>query len=163
MDTNLTVLITLGTALIAALATIYGVKKTSKTDRDKLVKEWASVINEYGQNVTNELDKIKATEYELREKLINTRDEYASAKIEHRKALAEKDNIIREKEQVIREKELVIREGVIQLHETQALLTDTRMVLVHTRHELIAARALIQVQSSYIDEKREEAGHDGNI
>lgn len=152
MNPDWTVVTTLITAVLVLAGTVYGVRKSSKSDRDKLVQEWASVINEYGQNVTTELERIKETESKLREKLIEVKDEYAEAKIQHRQAMAEKDAIIRDRDKQI----LELRR---ELDKTQQVLADSQVMLIHTRHELIAARSLIKIQTEFIEEQRNGGQH----
>lgn len=136
-------------ALLAVVGAIYGVRKTSKVDREKLTQQWATIFTDERKEIALELRDIQATAELLREQLRQVKDEYAQAKIEHRESIAEKN-------ETIRERDATIREQLISVHRTEEVLADTRQELLKCRHELISARALIITYGDYIEEYRRD-------
>lgn len=141
-------------SLLAVIGAIYGIRKTTKVDREKLTQQWATIFGEERQKIALELKEVKATADQLADQLRTTKEEYSASKIEHRQALAEKEDLLRQKDSVI-------RENLIQLHETQAILADTRLELLRARHELVNCRAIIQTQEAYLIQDQEERRQHG--
>lgn len=134
-------------ALLAVAGSIYGIRKTSKTEQAKLTQQWATIFGVERQNIALELKEVKQTAEQYAENLRKMKEEFTEAKIAHREALAEKNDIIRERD-------ATIRENLIQFHQTQSTLADTESVLRDTRNELISARALIETQTEFIRNRR---------
>lgn len=135
-------------ALLAVAGAIYGVRKTSRIDREKLTQQWATIFGEERQKIALELKDVEARADILADQLRATKEEYSEARIQHREAIAEKND-------VIREKDAIIRDNLIQLHETQELLATTRLELIRSRHEIVHARATNETLLSYIRQERE--------
>ena len=140
---------TIVAALLGVIGAIYGVRKTSKIDREKLTQQWATMFGADRQTIALELKEVKATVGIVEEQLRATKEEYAAARIEHREAIAEKND-------TIRERDATIRENLIQLHEANEALNKAREQNAEMKLQLIASRALIQTQSAYIQEYRVE-------
>ena len=143
-------------ALLGVVGAIYGVRKTSKIDREKLTQQWATMFGADRQTIALELKEVKATAGVIEDQLRTTKEEYAAARIEHREVIAEKNA-------TIRERDATIRDNLIQLHETQQELLHSRAQNQELQLELIAARALIETQSAYIQEYRMERVRQGQI
>lgn len=141
-------------SLLAVVGAIYGIRKTTKVDREKLTQQWATIFGEERQKIALELKEVKATADQLADQLRKTKEEYSESRIAHREAIGEKDDLLRQKDGVI-------RENLIQLHETQAILADTRLELLRARHELVNCRAIIETQEAYLVQDQEERRQHG--
>ena len=134
-------------ALFAVAGSIYGIRKTSKTEQAKLTQQWATIFGVERQNIALELKEVKLTAEQYAENLRKMKEEFTEAKIAHREALAEKN-------ETIRERDATIRDNLIQLHQVQSALNDNELILRQTRDELISARALIETQTEFIRTRR---------
>lgn len=142
-------------AIITVIGTIYGARKSARSDRARIDQTMVTVMGTERARVADELEKVKQRAVEQDEQMERVRaalraiqEEYSEAKIVHRQALAELTDSIRERD-------ITIREAQARTTELEAILAATRVELGQARTELQNALQLIHQQAQALQEQRE--------